>query len=705
MRQMARLLAQNQPNPMTSNGLLSPYFTAAEIALLCDPPVDGFHSIRGCRYYRIDAAGKMWDGEQEALQGQIIHVRNLLQQAAAQEPAAQNGDQAGKMPALAELATIAQWVCWKAIQEGEGKPRKAPLDVHTGRFGSSTDAATWGTLAQAKAARKRYKGTGVGFVFTKDAGIVGIDLDNCVDEAGEIAGWAQGIIEAVASYTEFSPSGRGVHILAKGAIPAAVRTAQVEMYDTGRYFTVTGKQVEGTAAGLECRQEVITALYEQYRPSERPAVTGGVNGAASAYGQAALADAIRRVSAAAEGTRNNVLFQQTASLVELENGGELDRGTAERAMLAAGMAAGLPETEVNDTLKSAVKKVGQQARAAPEKHEGAKMPAEDATLNLLLPSVIPVSRLMDTYFPPLIWLVEGLIAKGNLVVLGGRPKSGKSWMALQMASCLDMGVPFLERQTRQSKVLYIGLEDGERRVHQRCHQLHWQPQQAATLFGIARFDHPTLGVPGEGVNQIRDLTTSYEVVIIDTLIATLGGHVSENDNVGMAVILNALAGIAHENDATIVLLHHTGKGIHEDVFSTLRGASAIRGGYDVGLVLERKQGEREAVLHAESRDVDVESMTLRQAEDGAGWLYLGNSSAIKNVRAGKATLSVLLEQDGEDAGMTADAIAEIRGVSPQAVRKQLSGLEESGHVLRRTQGSSQEGRMPDLWYAVANAAE
>jgi hypothetical protein len=104
---------------------------------------------------------------------------------------------------------------------------------------------------------------------------------------------------------------------------------------------------------------------------------------------------------------------------------------------------------------------------------------------------LPLATLLTKDFPPLVWLVPRFIAQGQLVLLGGRPKGGKSWLVLQLVQCIDTGQPFLGKETKMAKALYIALEDGERRVYQRCQLLKWQPRQAAVLFHIARFcTHP-----------------------------------------------------------------------------------------------------------------------------------------------------------------------------------------------------------------------
>jgi primase-polymerase (primpol)-like protein len=89
---------------------------------------------------------------------------------------------------------------------------------------------------------------GIGFVFTPEDDLCGVDLDGCLDpETGEIEGWAQEIIEELDSYTEISPSGTGVHVLVRGTLPAGRnRKGRFEAYDRGRYFTVTGRHLAGT---------------------------------------------------------------------------------------------------------------------------------------------------------------------------------------------------------------------------------------------------------------------------------------------------------------------------------------------------------------------------------------------------------------------------------------------------------------------------
>ena len=91
---------------------------------------------------------------------------------------------------------------------------------------------------------------GIGLALTKQTGIVGIDLDHCV-ENGIVNPWAAEIIEAVGGFAELSPSGSGVHIYIKGRLPFdGRRSGGIEIYSHNRYVTVTGHWLR--AKGVCC---------------------------------------------------------------------------------------------------------------------------------------------------------------------------------------------------------------------------------------------------------------------------------------------------------------------------------------------------------------------------------------------------------------------------------------------------------------------
>lgn len=175
-----------------------------------------------------------------------------------------------------ELQTYQNWVCWKTVVRN-GKPTKPPINPRTGDFADSSDPSTWGTVSEALTFFQKHKNNGiegVGFEFGKtpsDTSYAGIDLDNCRDpETGYILPWAKEVIDEVNSYTEISPSGTGVHIIAVGALPGRGRKKDdIEMYDSGRYFTFTGRHLAGTFREIKDRDSELKAAYSRYFGEEK----------------------------------------------------------------------------------------------------------------------------------------------------------------------------------------------------------------------------------------------------------------------------------------------------------------------------------------------------------------------------------------------------------------------------------------------------
>lgn len=296
--------------------------------------------------------------------------------------------------------------------------------------------------------------------------------------------------------------------------------------------------------------------------------------------------------------------------------------------------------------------------------------------------------------PPQRFLVDGLVPAGQLVMLGGRGKAGKSWLVLQLIAAIDAGLPFLGRATTRGKVLYLALEDGRRRMNQRPRILRWQPSPAVDIaFKVDTFD-----AGGEGLAHIRQAIgdKGYDLVVIDTLVKTLSAGADENNNTYMAAIANELADMAHDSGAAILVVHHTSKATVENPFDALRGASAIRNAYDVGLMLVRRHGEREGTLYAEARDFDIDDATIRQADGGAGWEFVGDAAAGEAIRAGRVAVQDLTTTGD---GSTAADIAAAVGKSEQAVRQAMKTAEKHALVERRR--SNVAGRWVDTYHLTA----
>lgn len=161
-----------------------------------------------------------------------------------------------------------QWILWR-FQTRDGKKTKVPCNIH-GIPSSPTDVQNHMSFpAAVNAFHNSPPGrfSGIGFVFNEGGGLTGIDLDKCTDpHTGAIESWAEDIITSMDSYTEFSVSGTGFHIIVKGTLPQRRgRKDKIEIYDSGRYFVVTGNVLGEPQEVLE-RQDELNALYKQVFP-------------------------------------------------------------------------------------------------------------------------------------------------------------------------------------------------------------------------------------------------------------------------------------------------------------------------------------------------------------------------------------------------------------------------------------------------------
>ena len=166
-----------------------------------------------------------------------------------------------------ELKALKQWVFWKTGMSKDGKPTKIPYDPKTRQLMSTTDPKTWGTFTEAMT-YKEYSMDGIGFVFSDDDNYCGIDFDACIDEKGKISEKVLEWIEKFDSYTEYSPSKKGLHIIIRGVKPGTnckknevLGCKCVEIYDSERYFTFTG-DVFSNREKLRSAQKQLKEFYE-----------------------------------------------------------------------------------------------------------------------------------------------------------------------------------------------------------------------------------------------------------------------------------------------------------------------------------------------------------------------------------------------------------------------------------------------------------
>jgi putative DNA primase/helicase len=167
-----------------------------------------------------------------------------------------------------ELKAQKRWVCWEAD--------KTPVQPSRGgKPAQSNHPETWTDFNAAVECTDIYAGIG----FMLGDGYIGVDLDDIEDDltayrAGNKNNRVFEFVSTLNSYAEVSPSGKGLHIICKGTFPpGGKRKGKVEMYDGGRFFTVTGNAVTNCREIADCT-ESIKALHEKYIGKPQPRTVG-----------------------------------------------------------------------------------------------------------------------------------------------------------------------------------------------------------------------------------------------------------------------------------------------------------------------------------------------------------------------------------------------------------------------------------------------
>ncbi|WP_301110032.1 phage/plasmid primase, P4 family [Sporosarcina sp.] len=165
-----------------------------------------------------------------------------------------------------EMRMVKQWVCYKTTPRGN-KITKVPVNPINGIPIDSNKRENWFSFEEAIQYIGQNVISGVGFVFTEDDDFVGIDIDECF-ENGEFNQIAEEILcnfEGKA-YAEFSPSGKGIHLITKGTKETSRSKNSnygLEIYQSKRYFTVTGNMIEGYT-NIEWSSDVISVICRSF---------------------------------------------------------------------------------------------------------------------------------------------------------------------------------------------------------------------------------------------------------------------------------------------------------------------------------------------------------------------------------------------------------------------------------------------------------
>lgn len=571
----------------------------------------------------------------------------------AQSPPARRFEQVEPENIPATLKAHARWAPWRGEWNAKrGKWDKVPCSPSGYRLSTKRPAA-WVAFETALQAHQRGGFDGVGYLMTGEHGLVGVDLDRCVDGDGKLTPWARELIESAGSYAELSPSGTGARLFLAGAAPhdGCNHAQGLEVYagHAPRFLTVTGRRLPMAPAGVNAAPPgFLDALAKRYglEPKTRAEIGG----------QPDLVDELALPDLAAlelpyevrdflgEGTagadRSRMLFRTAVALYRAG----LDDAQV-LSVLAANphaMAVALDHRRQDPDRAIAYlwAEHGPKARARAEgagvataddfddvrQQDPASCPpaaSSDATPAGTAPRsrFAPVSAGEMKRRPLPRWLIKHVLPESGVCMVYGPSTSGKSFLALDLCMAIARGVDWFGHKTQRPGAVAYVVAEGAGGFGKRLHaydEHHGSDSSALPLSFIPAA--PNL----LEVRDVRELVAELKalpdlrVVTVDTLAQTTPGA-DENSSADMGRALAHCRSIGEATGALVLLVGHTGK----DATKGPRGHSSQFAAFDAVIEVERSGELRQATVR-KAKDGEegqefpfhLVSVTLGQDEDG-----------------------------------------------------------------------------------------
>ena len=302
----------------------------------------------------------------------------------------------------------------------------------------------------------------------------------------------------------------------------------------------------------------------------------------------------------------------------------------------------------------------------------------------VFPGGYTAAGIMATNFPEPLWIVLGLICEG-LIIFGGPPKVGKSWLCLALAIAIAAGGRALGKiKVDRGEVLYLALEDTPRRLKKRLTMI-LQGESAPDGFHIFT-EWKKLDKGGLQALEIwLDEHPACKMVIVDTL-GKIRGKISNNGNIYQedTATLEGLKKLADDHEISIMLVHHLRKMAAEDPLETLSGSTGISGSADGILILKRTRGAVTASLFVTGRDVEEQDLALSFDQQSGTWTILGDAADFRMSQERRAVVDALKTIGGI---ATPKDIAEIMGKNVNTVKTMMRKLSLEGAIVKIKYGT------------------
>ncbi len=294
--------------------------------------------------------------------------------------------------------------------------------------------------------------------------------------------------------------------------------------------------------------------------------------------------------------------------------------------------------------------------------------------------LISAAELQSKTFPPIKWIVEGLIPEG-LTLFCGKPKLGKSWAALDLAFAVSDGSQFLGNVCDEGAVLYLALEDNERRLSDRLSKI--RPDETWPANMKLATSAPRLNEGGITALKAWITTTrNPRLIIIDTL-ATVRPVKGSRDSDYLADYgaLRDLHQLASEHRLGVIVVHHVRKADADDPFDTVSGSTGLTGAADATLILTRRNEGDGVLLYGRGRDLPEFEHAVEFDAVRCRWKNLGAPDTV--FLSDTRRLILVAMNDGKE---TIGGIVGHSGLTETNVKQTLRRMLAKGQAVKRERG-------------------
>ncbi len=509
-----------------------------------------------------------------------------------------------KMPRVLRKAT--RWVTWKARIKPDGSVGKQPYQAN-GKPASVVNPTDWCTYDEAVAAYRADPSlSGIGFVLTKSTRpVTCLDLDKCLDADGKLSAHAHAIVEAADSYTELSPSGKGVRIILMGDAGAFI-VPGTECYtqESKRFVTITGHRI-ANSGDVGPVNEALLGILDEIRPRK---------------GDQETVDKIRENK---EQIRK-ILLQMDSSEWEgyekwLELGMAIHHqfdGDDDGLDLWDELSQQLVNYEQDElikkwdsfgggggkpvTLRTFLKEAKEQGvnikpvanpedfpdldEDPPEASDKPPKPGSEDPKPGRPAWLMGGVEMLGT--PPPMQIVEELFAMKQVSMITGAPGAGKSFLGLHAGYCVSRGDDFFGRRVRQGNVVYLAYE-GVAALQQRARAIESVQGKAWPRGMVCGSPPVSMSTEGWGKTLGDDLVSfKPKLIVVDTLAAALPGMSTSDEGI-MGKLMSELRAWAVKWNCHIMVIHHPPKGGGTTGLQLVRGSGVIEGDLDTLLFVQK----------------------------------------------------------------------------------------------------------------------